>query len=74
MGIYTFCDECDRDPEWESENALVKYLLHMTEGIYLLGISSEEALEELLSSKVISMEGALMDRITCINLSGRQRE
>ena len=73
MGISIVCAECDGELAWENEAGFATRLRRETSGHFLLRVTSEKELENLMLSHVIFMEGVLMDSLTTIDSTGKWR-
>jgi hypothetical protein len=72
MGLLTICDGCCGQLDFRLK-AHMDRIINSTSGSLVLGLSDKEV-DEVTSSKVIIMEGMLMNAITTISIDGQWRE
>lgn len=73
MGLLTICDGCFGQLDLCYEAGHLDRIIDMSSGSLVLGLPDKEV-EEVVSSKVIIMEGMLMNAITTIGIDGQWRE
>ena len=73
MGLLTICAECHGEPDWSYNTYQLDQVIKRTRGISILCLSDKEV-EEVVSSKVIIMEGILMDVIKTVGVDGRCKD
>ena len=72
MGLLTICDRCCGQLDFCYEDHMDR-IINEASGSLVLGLL-EEKIEEVISSKVIIMEGMLMNAIITIGVDGQSRE
>jgi hypothetical protein len=73
MGLLTICVKCRGEPDWYYDTDQLDQIVKETSGSLILSLSDEE-IERVVSSKVIIMDGILMEVIKTVGLDGQWKE